>query len=196
MAHRASFRRSGVSQTQKRKKTWIAIKQLIAAGVNPGILTSIELSTTSPGILGQATREVFLVAGGDQTGGNPLTSTLPEESTILRMRGSLLFPKTTITGGLIDTQFAFGIGVTGLSSATSAGSYPGPITDSDWDGWMFLRQSTLPPVEANSGIVDVKAMRKINSGEALFMSVEAVDGGATQDTGNWVFDLRVLLLLP
>ncbi len=195
MAHRRSAIRRP-NQTQRRKKTWISIKQLTAVGVNPGILTTLELTVTSPGVLGQASRAMFLVAGGDNTGGNPLTSTLPEESTILRIRGSLLFPKTTLTGSLVDTEMAFGVGVTGTSSATSSGSYPAPITDSDWDGWMFRRQSAVSPVDSIGTVVDIKAMRKIQSGEALFFMAEAVDGGSTADVGTWIFDMRVLLLLP
>ncbi len=134
--------------------------------------------------------------GGSVSGDE--VSSLPEESTILRMRGSLLFPKNVPIAGqaTISDQYVFGMGVTDVRSIVNAQT-PLPVTDPDWDGWMFLRQSSLPPVESESSIVDVKSMRKIKTGDAFFQVGQAVSGDSVATpAGLWVLDLRILLLLP
>jgi len=193
---RSGFRGRGISQAQRRKKTWVPVGEIISAGQTPGIATSFLISLTTPATIGQATRNGFIVMVGDGTGASPLTSTLESESTILRIRGSLLFPKTTFTSGTgVQIQFSFGIGITAISDLQAA-SYPGPISDADWDGWMFLRQSGVAPADSVGTMMDVKAMRKINDGEALFVMAEGLNVGATAVQADWLVDLRVLLLLP
>ncbi len=199
MAHRRT-RSRGISQTQRRKKTWLQLRTVIGVGdQTPGFQTSFGLGVDTPGSFGSSDRDGFFAATGDGTGAAPFQSSLPEESTILRVRGSLQFPKTEVTGGGgtfgIANQAAFGFGVAPLTDNFNS-SYPGPITDADWDGWMFLRQSTLPPVEANSGIVDVKAMRKLRSGDTFFVMAEGLQIAATTVPFEWAFDLRLLILLP
>jgi len=104
MAHRrGSFRRSGISQAQRRKKTWISVKQSsgLATSGEANFRTSIQMNLPATGASQDATTKVSLALVSDFPGTTPGTqgleeSTLPEESTILRVRGSLLFPKNEI----------------------------------------------------------------------------------------------------
>jgi len=206
MAHRrgGSFRRGGISDSQRRKKTWISAKAATAAvgGGDASFMTALQITLPAP-LAGLGDRvfggiALFQDPTGLPEGGE--VSTLPEESTILRARGSLLFPKSDPTSGVepltIDQQSAFGIGVTDVRSL-SAGVFPTPIIDSDWDGWMFLRQSTVLPVDAIGTVVDIKSMRKIMSGDALFFAAETINGASTGGTAtSWTFDMRFLILLP
>jgi len=201
MARRGSFRRSGVSQSQRRKKTWISLKAATGAVDADASAFQTSLIMTSSNMAakigGFAKVARAAISVGDAVVGDEQSS-FPEESTILRARGSLLFPKIDVgsVGVLVDQQFAFGFGVTDLRSLTE-GSFPGPIIDSDWDGWMFLRQSTVSAVDSIGTVVDVKAMRKIQTGDAFFVAAETVSGdGVTLNFGTWVFDLRLLILLP
>ncbi len=203
MAHRRGFRGRGISESQRRKKTWISAKVALSAGGVAGrssFMTGLEITTPSgAGAIGDTQKAGFaLVSDPDLTVGEEV-STLPEESTVLRARGSLLFPKNEIGGsdpGAQATEYAFGFGVTDVRSLVD-GSFPGPIVDSDWDGWMFLRQSTLTPVDSNATMVDVKAMRKIQTGDALFFAAEQVSGTTSiSPAGLFAFDMRFLILLP
>ena len=198
MAHRRSSRR-GVSDTQRRKKAWFTVKEIVGGGgASPGFQTSFSTTLTTPGVGGTSTRSVFALLAGSGTGADPLVSQIPEESTILRMRGSLLFPKNVpdTGGGPADSQFAVGFGVTAIRDS-NADSYPAPISEGDWDGWMFLRQSAVSPVDSIGTMVDVKSMRKVKSGDFFFISFEASAGVNVLNTvGLWMLDLRILLLLP
>jgi len=200
MAHRRSFGRGrGISQAQRRKKTWIQVKQLVLAGGNPGFVTGVAIELSSAGVAGAGSRAGFFGLSGDGTAGNPFESTIPAESTILRIRGSLLFPKYFNAGnsdaGNIDV--AIGYGVTSISDLNSS-SYPAPITDAEWDGWMFRRQGPVGPVDSAGTIVDVKAMRKVESGDVFFVMAETVNGlgNVTPASFLWQLDLRLLVLLP
>jgi len=202
MAHRrGAFRGRGISDSQRRKKGWFQLRSPIAgvAGANALFTTSIVFegvdTAATPGdfdtVLFASVSDPSVALGDEQ-------STLPEESTILRARGSLLFPKNEVSGTPLEvaSNYAFGFGVTDIRSIVS-GVAPGPIIDADWDGWMFLRQSGVSPVDSEGTMVDVKAMRKIKSGDAFFMSAQAVSGNAAVTPGGvWLFDLRLLILLP
>jgi len=204
MAHRrGSFRRggSGISESQRRKKAWIGIKDATGAAgaTNVTFTTSLPFETVATGpnpgendFSARAAIDFGGSAAGDEA------SSLPEESTILRMRGSLLFPKNVpILGQVtISDNYVFGMGVTDIRSLVN-GQPPLPVTDVDWDGWMFLRQAPVAPVDSVGTIVDVKSMRKIKTGDAFFMVGQAVSGDSTiTPAGLWVLDLRLLLLLP
>ncbi len=206
MAHRASFRRSGISQSQRRKKTWGSLKIETTASpstTNAAFTTSIKLRSNI--VIGASTAAgnmrkgyLGLVSEGVSAGVGDELSTLPEECTILRARGSLLFPKTEVgTGTEVDTQQVFGFGVTDIRSIVNAAA-PHPGLDPDWDGWMFLRQSAVAPVDSVGSIVDVKAMRKIQTGDAFFVAVTSMNIGASGAVAaaDWIFDLRLLILLP
>ncbi len=203
MAHRRSFRPRGrgISESQRRKKTWIAAKTTLAVtGAGAGFGTSIIISVPAPPTgIGDNNAVAFAFIDEGATTAGDEESTFPEECTILRTRGSLLFPKTTATigsGGSPEAQFALGMGVTDIRSIVN-GAFPGPIVDADWDGWMFMRQSTVTPVDSIGTVVDIKSMRKIKSGDALFITAQTMSGGGTgATTQQWQFDFRFLVLLP
>jgi len=206
MAVRRSFARGrGISESQRRKKTWISVKVPTAAtGLDTAQFQTaafLEVPATSTPIGSTQKAGLALIEdpGGSATVGAE-QSTLPEESTILRARGSLLFPKNTALEGTASStltdQYAFGFGVTDIRGAVQ-GTFPGPILDADWDGWMFLRQSAVAPVDSDGTMVDVKAMRKLKGGDCLFFAVESVSGdGVSTPAGVFIFDMRLLILLP
>jgi len=198
MAHRrGSFR--GVSPSQKRKKTWLAAKTATDLGQSPGFSTSLGFQTDVSGLLaGQSSKVAFVGTGGTGVGGDPFTSVLGDEVTILRTRGSLVFPKNEVDGstGVVTLNNSFGIGVTAIGDGTLS-SFPSPITDVDWDGWMFLRQSGVGPVDSTGTVIDIKAMRKIQDGECVFFAAESAISIAGQVVvSTWTFDLRFLIMLP
>ncbi len=202
MAHRrGSFRRAGISQSQRRKKAWIGVKTANGAVGATQVLfnTSIVMETAITGAAAGAQQtDTFGLVGSGAVEAGDEQSTLPEESTILRARGSLSFPKNSSTGGQgpANDNYAWGFGVTDIRSIVAA-VVPLPITDVDWDGWMFLRQSSVAPVDSEGTMVDVKAMRKIKTGDALFFAAQAVSGDAVATPiGTWIFDMRLLILLP
>ena len=119
--------------------------------------------------------------------------------TLVRLRGELVIflevvtaigdGFTTIAAGIgIVTADAFGIGVTAM---------PSPITDPDWQGWMWFQ--ALGPLigqsvteSENTGRlaqiripIDTKAMRKISPNEVLFgaLAVTTEVGAATVTFG-------------
>jgi len=120
------------------------------------------------------------------------------EGTLIRMRGSILVPKSVILSGAGSIVTAFGIGFV-TDEAALAGAVPNPAsaTGADWDGWMFYRSTVLDTVESNAGILDVKSMRKWNSGMSLVMvagmETDAVGGAVTQNVDAVI---RGLFLLP
>jgi len=62
---------------------------------------------------------------------------------------------------------------------------------------MFLRQSAVSPVDSEGTMMDVKAMRKIETGDSLFFAAQSVAGSATgAPLATFVFDARLLMLLP
>jgi len=205
MAHRrGGFRGRGISESQRRKKAWIGVKKGLSTGSGLAAFgTSIISETPATAAAAGAHEETSFIlvedpglADGDES------STLPDECTILRARGSLLFPNNSGVEGvgaganLNTDQYGFGFGVTDIRSLSS-GVQPGPILDVDWDGWMFLRQSALKPADANATFVDVKAMRKIKTGDAFFFSMQSVSAdGVSTPAGVFVYDLRLLILLP
>jgi len=96
------------------------------------------------------------------------------------------------------TVFAFGIGIVS-DAAAEALAVPNPATATgyDWDGWLFIRQSSQIAVDIQGTVVDVKAMRKWKSGDSIvFVMGSATDevGGAA--SGSASFSLRGLFLLP
>jgi len=197
MAHRRSFTR-GISQSQRRKKTWIQLKQLAPSGGEiPGFITTFQSFIPATGPSGNGARAGFIFVTGDGTAEFPLVSNFPEECTILRIRGSLLFPKyiTSEPLGTTDVATSFGFGVAAITDL-DAQSYPAPGSNADWDGWMFKRQSPVSPVDSAGTIVDVKAMRKIKSGDCFFTMAESVALGTTSTDAQWQYDMRLLILLP
>lgn len=208
MAHRRGSFRRGVSQSQRRKKLWAAFSSeaigvdLSVEGLPSGIL---NFQTTPNNAVGEFSTSLGYVFPSGKSAGQ-----IDPESTILRIRGTLELQKNTVdvgstppVAGEENVQFAFGIGVM-ESSAANLGAFPNPAlpSGSDWDGWMFYRSQNQGALDANAGIVDVKAMRKIQSGYTLFfvMGLHAVAYDSTTVTTAvglaGFFQGRGLCLLP
>jgi len=170
MAHRRSFRGRGISDAQRRKKSWIQINSVAVTNGSTGDLT-IGLKFSAP------TGAVLTSPQSQTVGFFSDEGEIPEESTILRIRGSLNISKNSYSVGSIDA-FAFGIGVLERNAA-ELGVVPDPSTPKGgaWDGWMFVRSINSSIVDANATIVDVKSMRKLQGGYALILVV-----GATRST--------------
>ncbi len=199
MAHRGT-RGRGISQSQRRKKTWVQLNQLIGSGTgSPGRTNVFAITITNSATPGVGVQDGFIAADGDGTGADPLISTLPDECTILRVRGNMTFPAYDLQDPIVAgmaSETAFGFGVAALKDL-NADSYPGPASEASWDGWMFRRAAPVSPVDSIGTVIDVKAMRKVKSGDAFFFMMEQVNISTTADTDfDWLLDLRLLLLLP
>jgi len=201
MAHRrGSSRFRGISDSQRRKKVWgpltaFAVDEDASVSGEQSNTLNFQLSVgaTLPGTQSRSIGYVFGVGGADA---------IQPESTLLRLRGSLQMDKNSIAGDGIET-FAFGIGVMEVGAALLA-SYPNPATPegSNWDGWMFYRSLNSGVIDAASTFVDVKSMRKIQSGYALVLvsgqskAPFTVGGNATLGAMSAQFTSRGLFLLP
>jgi len=154
-------------------------------------------SVPGGGVSEALTGYVFPAEGG--------VNAIQPESTLLRIRGSIELGKNAVsdTGSLVViTTRAFGIGVMETTAALKS-AFPNPASPegANWDGWMFYRSIAQGAVDANGGIVDVKAMRKIESGYSLVMAMGVYS--TQSDTANppiikttGFFTARGLFLLP
>jgi len=127
--------------------------------------------------------------------------TFVPECTILRLRGSINLPKNE-AGPTTIQNFALGIAVMELGAA-KLGAFPNPATPEggDWDGWMFYRSQQTAALDSNASIVDVKAMRKLQSGNSFIIvagSFFSRTDGAAPSSGAFdvQINLRALILLP
>ena len=130
--------------------------------------------------------------------------TVAEQATIVRTRGilSLVLLTTNVAGG--GFLGAAGIALVN-SDAFSQGinSIPGPLTDSNWDAWLWhtffdVRSVTATIADgANSNAanrqiqIDSKAMRKWDPAETLVLVVEGVETVSATLLVNC--DTRILL---
>jgi len=199
MAHRRTFRGRGISQSQRRKKTWIPITA-------PSTIDGLQFGDQSLFVNFQAAALGNSISPAGQTVGFLSTvGEFPEESTILRIRGSLVLPKNDVEGttpGSLNVH-ALGIGVMERTAAEQ-GAVPNPASPEGaaWDGWMFYRSTMLPPVEAESSIFDVKSMRKVEGGYAViivagtFMAEDVAAALGTVPAVNVFLNARALVLLP
>jgi len=119
----------------------------------------------------------------------------------MRIRGSLNMQKNTIVA-LETTNFAVGFGVMETGAAAQA-AFPNPATPegADWDGWMFYRSLNSAIVDAASTIIDVKAMRKVQSGYSLVFvcgsdRASSDDSNVTAPAIAAQLNARILFLLP
>jgi len=201
MAHRrGAFRGRGISQSQRRKKSWQNLAA-IAADANssasfPNNTVNFDLAAGVPGILSVEESSLAVVYDPETTGAG-----LQAESTIIRIRGTLELEKNSVVTPSIITR-AFGIGVMETQAAL-VGAFPNPasVLGALWDGWMFYRTIGQGALDANAGIVDVKSMRKLQSGQSLILvmgaQVTTVDDtliGAPAISGFCT--LRALMMLP
>jgi len=197
MAHLRGRQGRGISQSQRRKKSWINVE-------GPVIGTDGVIGTNFTPNLN------FEIASGPSGNGSgssfglvsdAVLDKVPPESTLLRLRGSLNLPKNEIFATHVDT-YAVGIGVMETGAAL-LGAFPNPATPAGgaWDGWMFFRSQQTGALDANASIIDVKAMRKVQSGSSIIIvmgSFRTDSGGLAVSAPSFQgqMNLRALILLP
>jgi len=160
MAHRRGF----VRRTTPSLKTWIGQ----AAGPAFGTDITAAAGLASPGL------KVFGTPG-------------VVDVTILRTRGEIM-ARGSGSGLFGETyQLALGIGLC-TTEAAAAGAVPLPFDNPDWDGWFVYQvQSLLAQIDMvgtselhqGSQMIDSKAMRKIPSGQVLFLSTQIFSGAGS-----------------
>ena len=132
---------------------------------------------------------------------------LTDGATLLRLRGRFLAFLTatdSIAGGFVG---AFGIGIVALPAfAAGAASVLTPLTEQDWDGWLFWSPVYCKTVTATIGDaintpllmdrfeIDSKAMRKLRQDDVIYGAFEATETGVS--VISVTFDTRALLALP
>ena len=128
--------------------------------------------------------------------------------TLVRLRGQ--FTSFLSIAGAAGDNFvgAFGVGIaTDQAFAIGVSALKIPITDQDWDGWLYWQAIQLIAAEpteqfGNAGTasmvvqVDSKAMRKVNLGDTVYGVIEVVEGGGGGSTILSFFDSRLLFKLP
>jgi len=105
--------------------------------------------------------------------------------TILRTRGEISANSVNDSGGNVY-QLALGIGLC-TTEAALAGAVPLPFDNPEWDGWFVYQVMGLMPQDGagagptymNTMEVDSKAMRKIPSGQVLFLSTQLFTAAGT-----------------
>ena len=134
--------------------------------------------------------------------------------TLVRTRGELLLLLTAASAVGDGFHGAFGIGLATTAAIVAAGaSLPTPITEEDWDGWLYHRYFSIiaggtiaaataaqqgDQVNSTSAAlrieVDSKAMRKVAIDMGLFAVVEVVEHGTA--VAEFLFNCRTLIKLP
>ena len=162
--------------------------------------TSWGAGPAQPVLLGQSAAGTTIWAAGSQA--------LDDGETLVRIRGqySIILDLVTAAGDGFG-ESAMGIGlVTSEAFVAGVTAMPSPLTDMDWDGWIwhqlfgpFRGQSTTElgvfPLEAVRGEIDSKAMRKVKEGMILFGATEL---GLEVGTADLAFGAttRILFKLP
>ncbi len=127
------------------------------------------------------------------------------ERTIMRIRGGGLFSVHAATAAQDGYEVGLGIGLVSEQAFTAgAASIPGPLTDRDWDGWIWHSMTTCRASTATiaDGVnsspaawrfeIDSKAMRKWDSGaDALVGMLEVTELGSA--TAELQANTRLLL---
>jgi len=131
---------------------------------------------------------------------NPLTDGL----TVVRLRGRFSIYLTLATAVGDGFQGAFGIGLaTAAAVAVGATAVPTPITEQQWDGWLYWTPISVHGAVVSSTAlgnetkmdfeVDTKAMRKLTTEDALYSMIQVTEIGTA--TAEVFFDSRVLIKL-
>ena len=171
-------------------------------------LTSWDIGTqtgTDGASLGLSS-SVAIIGGGAFT---PISDGL----TLLRTRGELLVLLKTASVAGAGFFGAFGIGVaTAAAVAIGISAVPTPITEEEWDGWLYHRYFSITATGVGTGSpatvidqemgmagvfrheVDSKAMRKLKEEDAVYCALELTESGTA--TGTWFFNSRSLVALP
>ncbi len=157
---------------------------------------------------GPFSTEIALSAAGATlwtTGQTPILDGL----TIVRTRGMWSFRLNSLDAAESGFEIiGVGIGVvTAPAFAAGVASVPSPLTEIDWDGWLFHEMVT--DFHGNSatetwgnagstfyrGVIDSKAMRKIGLQDVVFGAVELGTESGTA-VGEFTAHTRQLLKLP
>ncbi len=166
-------------QSQRRRTGWEE---------GTGGTTLLNLTTTTPSFVGQAL--------GIQTDGLTLVRTRGYFKIVMQLAASL---GDGMTG-------AFGIGLASTAAvAAGIGSVPTPITEQNWEGWLYWHGFSVEAItasESNWGNevldvaeIDSKAMRKIDSDMSFYAAIEiGTETGAV--TAIVHHDSRMLFKLP
>ena len=170
-------------------------------------LTSWEIGPTS----GTNGASLALSASTAQIGALG-SETIVAAATLVRTRGDfLLFLKSSNAAGG-GFHGAFGIGLIGKPAFTAGvASVPTPLTEVDWDGWLFHRffscistgvidgsvSSDQDQGNALAAVVrfeiDSKAMRKSGTDMVFYSAIEVTEAGVS--TAEWLFNSRMLFKL-
>ena len=168
MARPRGFSRRNLVTRSRRETDW---------GLGPGSTDATPLAGSGSALLGTG-----ISAAGDKL-------------TVVRIRGELLMYLDLITAATDGFVGAFGIGKASLAAFTAgAASVPTPLTEEQWDGWMYHQYFALAgPIigtTANNAIgnitglsgairtvIDVKAMRKLDASDVIYAAVEVVEKG-------------------
>ena len=142
-------------------------------------LTAWGVGPESPGQTVNSTTPILWTSGSVLSSGG-------EQVTIVRIRGDLTLVLDTVSAALSGFAGAVGIGIVTTAAFTAGvGSIPTPITEEDWDGWMWhtyftLRSVTATVADGANAVtnvlrvpIDTKAMRKQTSDMTLFGAIEA-----------------------
>jgi len=128
-------------------------------------------------------------------------------STLARVHGILSVYVHTVTA--IDDGFRGAIGIGKVSNeafSTGVAAVPDPVTEVAWDGWLYHQWFDVRGASATEGelisspistfrsVIDVKAMRKIDSDENFVVVINAIETGTAQ--GLLRIQTRSLELLP
>ena len=182
--------RGFAQQGRRRKTSWEIGSQSGADGA------SISLSS-STALLG--------------TGG---VTTLLDGQTLVRTRGDLNLSLSLADIAGSGFTGAFGVGVVNENAFVAGiGSVLTPLTDEDWDGWLYHRYFSLvaggplaaataaaqadfvnPTAAALHIEVDSKAMRRMIEQQTIYCALEVVETGTA--TMEWAFNSRMLFKLP
>ena len=163
--------------------------------------------------LGPANEAGTTITGsGSSLGSSAISPTVPG-LTLVRTRGHALWYLNQASAANNGFHGAMGIGIATLAAVTAgAASVPTPITEADWDGWIWhqffqcrsggiidgsvsadhdLVNSTSAAVRFE---IDSKAMRKFSDDDmAIFAALEVTEVGTAAMV--WSFDSRMLFKL-
>ena len=134
--------------------------------------------------------------------------------TLVRTRGRLQIYLSSATAAFDGFAGAVGIGVATTAAVTAgAASVPSPITEQDWDGWLWWRAYQVfasgPIVAAAAALqtdavnqqvavvnidIDSKAMRKVGIEDTIYFALESSLTGTA--VAQWRVDSRMLFKLP
>ena len=132
---------------------------------------------------------------------------LADGFTLVRMRGHISAFLTAVTGAGDGFTGAFGIGLaTTAAIAVGVSAVPTPITEQDWDGWLYwtpfwcrgVKASSTDGANAVSGAfrqeIDSKSMRKVGESMSFYAAFEVVETGSA--VMEFMHDSRMLFKLP